>query len=63
MFKRLIFTVVALLLSVATNAQEWISFGSKAIGTPPEISVQQNDNQACTITFSLSTVKNRTLKR
>jgi len=36
MFKRLIFTVVALLLSVATNAQEWISFGSKATGTPPE---------------------------
>jgi hypothetical protein len=54
MFKKIIFTVMAILLSVAVNAQEWISFGNRAAGAPPETSLQQNDNQQVLFTVSLS---------
>ena len=35
-------------------AQEWIGFGSKGEGTPPEISISRNDNQQVKFTVSLS---------
>jgi hypothetical protein len=36
MYKKITILVAALLLSAATNAHEWISFGNRAEGTPPE---------------------------
>jgi hypothetical protein len=36
MFKKLTFTVMVLLLSTVINAQEWVGFGNRAEGTPPE---------------------------
>jgi hypothetical protein len=54
MFKRLCFLVVVCLLNTAVNAQQWVGFGSRAEGAPPEINVQQNDNQAVLFTVSLS---------
>jgi len=49
-----IFLVMALLLNVAANAQEWISFGNRAEGSPPEVSVNRNDNQQVSFTVGLS---------
>jgi hypothetical protein len=39
MFKKLFFAIMALLLGVAANAQEWVSFGNRAEGASPEVSV------------------------
>ncbi|MCL2041811.1 MAG: hypothetical protein FWG84_07220 [Bacteroidales bacterium] len=54
MKKFVFFSVVAGLLSFAANAQEWISFGSKSIGSPPEVIIGQSDNQEVSFTVSLS---------
>jgi len=54
MFKNLCLVIVVCLLSTAATAQEWISFGSRAEGSPPEISVQRNDNQQVSFTVGLS---------
>ena len=54
MFKKLTFVVMACLLSVAVNAQEWIGFGGRAEGSPLEINLQRNDNQTVSFTVSLS---------
>jgi len=54
MTKRFIFLVAALLLSVAVNAQEWVGFGSRAEGSPPEITVNRSDNQTVSFTVGLS---------
>jgi len=54
MFKKLFFVIVALLLGVAANAQEWVSFGSRAEGAPPEVSVSRSDNQQVSFTVGLS---------
>jgi hypothetical protein len=35
--KKFTFLMMACLLGLAVNAQEWSSFGSKGEGTPPEI--------------------------
>jgi len=40
MFRNFILVVMALSLSTAVNAQqEWIGFGSKSIGSPPEVTI------------------------
>ncbi|MCL2291155.1 MAG: C25 family cysteine peptidase [Bacteroidetes bacterium] len=39
---------------MAINAQGWVSFGSRAEGTPPEISVNRSDNQQVSFTVNLS---------
>jgi hypothetical protein len=39
MVKNLSLGIVAFLLSVTANAQEWVGFGSRAEGAPPEINV------------------------
>ena len=54
MFRKSTFVIVACLFSVTVTAQEWVSFGSKAIGTPLEISVQQNNEQTVSFTVGLS---------
>jgi len=54
MLKKSTLVVVALLLSTAINAQEWISFGGKAAGTPPEVSVSRSDNQQVSFTVGVS---------
>jgi len=54
MVRKFIFVMMAFLLSVAANAQEWISFGSKAEGVPPEIAVSRSDNQQVSFTVILS---------
>ncbi|MCL2511018.1 MAG: C25 family cysteine peptidase [Bacteroidales bacterium] len=54
MRKNLCLVIVACLLSTVANAQEWVSFGSRAEGSPPEISVQRNDNQQVSFTVGLS---------
>jgi hypothetical protein len=35
--RKIYFSVMACLLGLAANAQEWNSFGSKSEGTPPEV--------------------------
>ena len=40
MIKKSIFVIAAMLFSVTVTAKEWVSFGSKAIGTPPETNVR-----------------------
>ena len=54
MFKKLFFVMMVLLLSTAVNAQEWIGFGTRAEGSPPEVSISRNDNQQVKFTVSLS---------
>ena len=54
MLKKSTLVVVALLLSTAINAQEWISFGNRGEGTPPEINMQRNDNRQVSFTVGLS---------
>ena len=55
MFRKFTLVMMVLLLSTAVNAQEeWVSFGSKSIGSPPEVSVNRSDNQEVTFTVSLA---------
>jgi hypothetical protein len=54
MTKKLFSVSMALLFSVAVSAQEWVGFGSRGEGSPPEINVQRNDNQQVSFTVSLS---------
>jgi len=54
MVKKFTTLVMALLFSIAVYAQEWIGFGSKGEGTPPEVSISRNDNQQVKFTVSLS---------
>jgi len=46
--------MMALLLSTAVTAQNWVSFGTRAEGAPPEITVLRSDNQQVKFTVSLS---------
>ena len=54
MFKKTTFVMMAMLFSVAATAQEWIGFGSRAEGAPPEVSISRSDNQQVSFAVSLS---------
>ena len=51
MFKKLPFVIVAMLLGVAANAQNWVSFG-KSEPAAPEFSVISSDNHS--VVFDLN---------
>ncbi|MCL2041817.1 MAG: hypothetical protein FWG84_07250, partial [Bacteroidales bacterium] len=53
--KKLLFVIMAGLLSTMVSAQtEWIGFGSRAEGAPPEVTISRSDNQEVSFGISLS---------
>jgi hypothetical protein len=54
MQKKFIFVMMVCMLSMTTKAQEWVNFGSRAEGAPPELSMNRSDNQIVSFTVSLS---------